>query len=272
MPTIKENLDIWSSNSSWIQDGEEWSAHWGGAEAQWWGSIMPRIHTFIPTAVILEIGPGYGRWTNYLKDVCKDLIVVDLTESCIQKCKLRFRDDTHIRYFVNDGRSLDFLERNSVDFVFSFDSLVHAEPEVIEIYLKQLAEILKPNGVGFIHHSNLGQYSRYLSSYENILDKINHFLVRINLRKKTNTHWRDVNMTATLFEKFCSDCGLVCISQELINWGNSYPIDCISLFTQQGSIWSRSNNKIVNRNFMDEGKYLSNLSRLYSLSSLLDKN
>jgi len=79
-------------------------------------------------------------------------------------------------------------------------------------------------------------------------------------------------MTATLFEKFCSDCGLVCISQELINWGISYPIDCISLFTQQGSIWSRSNNKIVNRNFMDEGKYLSNLSRLYSLSSLLDKN
>lgn len=272
MPTIKENLNVWSSDSSWAQDGEEWSVHWGGAEAQWWGSILPRIHPFIPTQTILEIAPGYGRWTYYLKDMCQELIIVDLTENCIQKCKLRFRDDTHISYFVNDGKSLDFLEENSVDFVFSFDSLVHAEPEVLESYLKQLAKFLKPNGVGFIHHSNLGEYSHYLSTYENIKGKINEFLDKLNLRKRESTHWRDVNMKATLFEKFCSDSGLGCISQELVCWGNPNPIDCFSLFTPEGSIWSRSNYKIVNRNFMDEGEYISNLSRLYCSSKLLDKN
>jgi len=130
--------------------------------------------------------------------MCQVLIVVDLTESCIQKCKLRFKGDTHISYFVNDGRSLDFLEKNSVDFVFSFDSLVHAESEVIESYLKQLAKILKPNGVDFIHHSNLGEYSQYLSTYENIKDKINKLLRKLNLREKEPGHWRDVNMKATL--------------------------------------------------------------------------
>jgi cyclopropane fatty-acyl-phospholipid synthase-like methyltransferase len=39
------------------------------------------------------------------------------------------------------------------DFVFSFDSLVHVESDVIENYLTQLAKKLKPNGIGFIHHS-----------------------------------------------------------------------------------------------------------------------
>ncbi|MEK6280890.1 MAG: hypothetical protein AABN95_11100 [Acidobacteriota bacterium] len=29
---------------------------------------LPRIHPFIPVGTILEIAPGYGRWTHYLKD------------------------------------------------------------------------------------------------------------------------------------------------------------------------------------------------------------
>jgi hypothetical protein len=59
--------------------------------------------------------------------------------------------------------SLDVAVDGSVDFVFSFDSLVHVEMDVIEAYLKQLAAKLTPNGVGFIHRSNLGQYAAYLS-------------------------------------------------------------------------------------------------------------
>jgi len=42
--------------------------------------------------------------------------------------------------------------------VFSLDSLDHAEGDVMEAYLGQLAHKLTPNGVGFIHHSNLGMY------------------------------------------------------------------------------------------------------------------
>lgn len=64
-----------------------------------------------------------------------------------------------ISAIINDGRSLDAVVDGSVDFVFSFDSLVHLEVEVIESYLKQLASKLTPNGVGFIHHSNMGEYA-----------------------------------------------------------------------------------------------------------------
>jgi len=42
---------------------------------------------------------------------------------------------THIEYFINDGRSLDMLENNSIDFAFSFDSLLHAEIDVMHAYI-----------------------------------------------------------------------------------------------------------------------------------------
>jgi hypothetical protein len=52
---------------------------------------------------------------------------------------------------------------DSIDFVFSFDSLVHAEADVMQAYLNQLVRKLKLNGVGFIHHSNIGEYQRVFS-------------------------------------------------------------------------------------------------------------
>src|SRR5437879_6478092 len=156
MPTVEQNLRQWDANYEWAKRGEEWSASWGGAEAQWFGAILPRIHAFVPATIILELAPGFGRWTNYLKDYCDHLIVVDLAETCIHACRERFAASSHITYHVNDGTSLSMIPDGSLDFVFSFDSLVHAEADVIAAYIRQLAKKLAPNGVGFLHHSNIG--------------------------------------------------------------------------------------------------------------------
>ena len=121
MPTVEKNLQQWNARYAWAQQGDEWSASWGGAEAQWLGAILPRIRAFVPTNTILEIAPGFGRWTNYLKDHCNRLIVVDLTASCIQACQQRFASSSHITYHVNDGISLAMIPDGAIDFVFSFD-------------------------------------------------------------------------------------------------------------------------------------------------------
>jgi hypothetical protein len=63
---------------------------------------------------------------------------------------------------VNDGRSLDMIEDESIDFVFSFDSLVHADSGTVRSYMLQIARKLRFSGTGFIHHSNLGAYKRWL--------------------------------------------------------------------------------------------------------------
>ena len=130
MPTVEQNRQLFNQDYEWSKQGEEWSSVWGGSEAQWFGALLPRIHAFIPTGTILEIAPGFGRWTSYLKKYCEYLAVVDLAEECIKACQQRFVSDSHITYYVNDGKSLAMIQDKSIDFVFSFDSLVHAEAYV----------------------------------------------------------------------------------------------------------------------------------------------
>ena len=80
MGTIAQNRYSWDIAYDWKHQGSEWSKDWGGVEMQWYASILPRIHAFIPTSCILKIGPGFGRWTHFLKDLCDRLIVVDLSK------------------------------------------------------------------------------------------------------------------------------------------------------------------------------------------------
>jgi SAM-dependent methyltransferase len=267
MPTVEQNKQHWNQDYQWTKQGEEWSAVWGGSEAQWYGAIFPRVHAFLPTSTVLEIAPGFGRWTAYLKKYCDHLAVVDLAEECIRACQQRFASDSHLNYYVNDGKSLAMIQDKSIDFVFSFDSLVHAEAEVIEAYVNQLSTKLQPNGVGFIHHSNLGKYQQALALVESISNEIKDVVVnRIFLAP---THWRAPSMTAELFADYCDQADLQCISQELVNWGtDELLIDCFSMFTPKNSIWARPNNVIENKEFMREAVLIQQvLSRLYTLKS-----
>jgi hypothetical protein len=70
MPTVDENYSAWNERYRWSDQGEEWSQSWGGSEAQWFWAIHPRIHRFLPCEQILEIAPGFGRWTHYLLSYC----------------------------------------------------------------------------------------------------------------------------------------------------------------------------------------------------------
>src|SRR5207253_6202315 len=74
----------------WQEAGEEWSVPWGSSAAQWAGTILPRISDCLPTGTILEIAPGFGRWTHYLKDYCDELWAVDKSSECIEACIQRF--------------------------------------------------------------------------------------------------------------------------------------------------------------------------------------
>lgn len=230
----------------------------------WFAALLPRIHAFLPAGTILEIAPGYGRWTQFLKDACERLVLVDLTERCIEHCRERFSGSPNIEYHVNDGRSLDMVEDGSIDFVFSFDSLVHAEADVMESYLQQLARKLSPDGVGFIHHSNLASYRRLTRLAHNVPASRLETLVRrgavVNIPA-----WRAESMTAGLFAEHCTAAGLRCIGQELINWEyGRYLIDCISQFTLPGSRWDRAGyQRIRNPSFVNAAR---RTKRLYAYS------
>ena len=158
MPALADNISMWNESYDWSQQGDEWSDAWGGVAYQWWVTLFSRIQGFVPAGRILEIAPGYGRWTHFLRDLCDELVAVDIAETAIAHCRERFAGDRACRFHVNDGTSLAVAADRSVDLVFSFDSLVHAEHDIIAGYLAEFARVLADDGVAFIHHSNMGAY------------------------------------------------------------------------------------------------------------------
>ncbi|MBV9010387.1 MAG: class I SAM-dependent methyltransferase, partial [Verrucomicrobia bacterium] len=195
----------------WSNAGEEWSQPWGNSEAQWRYTILPRIAPYLPAKTILEIAPGFGRWTHFLRDYCRQLWVVDRAADCIEACRRRFASDARVRCFANDGHSLSMIPDNSVDFVFSFDSFVHMQPDIVEAYLREFAKKLKLGGSGFVHHSNLAQYS----------NSARRFLPRacknrlIKMKILDWEHHRNPDMSSELFGDLCKRYALHCVTQEL---------------------------------------------------------
>ena len=251
MADVEHNKKLWGEDYDWKGHGDEWSELWGGSDVQWYGSILPRIQQFLPAGNVLEIAPGFGRWTQWLRQLADDLVVVDLSEKCIEFCRKRFAGENHISYFVNDGTSLEMIRDQSLDFVFSYDSLVHAEVDVMREYVCQLAKKLAPNGVTFIHHSNIGVYKSRMTE----------------LLSKESDYGRAFSVTAENVREMVNREGLACLSQEIFNWGGELSTDCITVFSCNRSIWDRPCVTLTNDAFMEEAAKLKQISELYGKAS-----
>lgn len=261
MPSIDENVTAWGESYDWLKDGDEWSAAWGGVIYQWFGVIYPRIHQYLAGGTILEIAPGHGRWTKFLASQGQYYIGVDVSESCVAVCRDRFRMLGNVEFHVNDGRSLDCVADGAVDFVFSFDSLVHAEADAIGNYIGAMAKKLGPNGVAFIHHSNLAAYP--LQGRLSAIPKLRGIL-RMAKILEPSLHWRAPTMDAVKLVELCGDSGLCCTSQELINWGDSRGlIDCFSVITRLDSIWARKYRLLRNDRFMRDAQTFKMIADVY---------
>ncbi len=292
MPDVEWNKKVWDGGYDWSAGGDNWSSAWGSPEAQWTWSLRPRIERFLPTGTILEVGPGFGRWSQFLAGLCDRLVLVDLSEQCIAACRERFESQRHVQFHVNDGTSLDMVEDGTVDLAFSFDSLVHAEMDVLEGYLDQLQRKLSPDGVVVFHHSNLGSF-RYFAFTRWLEDRLKprgsiaetlsaddeqaerrpglakRFVkamadVAMALRIVDRSHMRALSVSAPRFREAAESRGLSCVSQEIVRWGFSRrPIDCISVLTREGSKWATAGRVVVNKDFMREAKSVKSLAGLY---------
>jgi ubiquinone/menaquinone biosynthesis C-methylase UbiE len=258
MPRLDEVKQIYNSEEYWVSYGDEWSRHWGGPWMQWYVGILPRIHKFIPAETILDIGAGQGRFAMFLKEYAEKLILVDMSEKCIGICKERFSQDTNIQYFVNDGRSLDMIPDDSIDFVFSHDALVFAEEPDMNEYINQLARKLKKTGAAFIHHSNLGQYWYYT----NLPRRTIKLLRKLNFIEGDS--WRAYSVSAEKVRNMCHKVGLECIVQELITWSTEKTlVDCYSLIVHRDSDLYRKPKIYRNLSFDKVKKYTGKLAKYY---------
>jgi SAM-dependent methyltransferase len=165
----------------------------------------------LPTTCRCGIRPTTGRSaaTSGRRELCDELIAVDIAENAVAHCRERCAGDERVSFHVNDGTSLAIAADRSVDVVFSFDSLVHAERDVLGGYLQEFVRVLTDDGVAFIHHSNTGAYEP--GTYD-----------------PHNIHWRATTVSAELVERLARADGLGCMGQETVAWGNETILnDCL---------------------------------------------
>lgn len=248
VPDLNWNKTTWGSTYAWHDSGEEWSTAWGGSEAQWFGAIFPRLHRFLPARRILEIAPGFGRWTKYLIPACDEFVGIDLSTKCVDACRDRFASAKHAQFFANDGHSLAAAKNESFDLIFSFDSLVHAEVDVLTSYIPQVLRKLALGGVAFLHHSNLLAYGN-----------------KIGMQ-----HGRAQTVSGdTVAELIKRGDGTILI-QEVVNWGGEHLIDCFTLFACRDSYPAAKAVRLQNPVFMGEATIIQHFQSPYSALSRAD--
>lgn len=243
MPNLEWNKNLWNNNYNWELKGEEWSKAWGNSEAQWFSSLYPRIHRFLQCNNILEIACGYGRWSKFLLGYAvENFTGVDLSKECIDYCSKNFKGP-NIDFIKNDGISLKDVSDKKYDFIFSFDSLVHVDPETLNHYINQIIKLLHEDGVCFIHHSNFGS----------IIQQGN-----ISNEHLGYAHCRDQSSSAKIVHELVIQNGGKILCQEIIDWGGVNSLDCLTTFCKSDSFLNSEEKQIINNQFMIEASIIKN--------------
>lgn len=155
--TVQMNRSMWNS-FDWSRYGEEWTYDaqtYTGLEPNRWKEslINGMLYKYIEKdSIVLEIGPGAGRWTEFLQPIARRLLVADIAEKCLSICQERFRTCGNIEYYLINSRTLDFVPDNSIDYIWSYDVFVHINPTDTENYISEFQRILRPGGCAIIHH------------------------------------------------------------------------------------------------------------------------
>jgi SAM-dependent methyltransferase len=157
--SARENRLRWD-RWDWSSLGEEWNA-----SLEWKKALIDDVldRWISPEAVVLEIGPGGGRWSEPLLERASRLILVDVSQRALELCHERFRDANNVEYVLSSGGDLAGVSDASIDAVWSFDVLVHVAPLDQAAYLSEIARVLVDGGVAVLHHAD-GRNRGVLSS------------------------------------------------------------------------------------------------------------
>ena len=188
---------------------------------QWDQLIWPVIKDFDFTSV-LELACGHGRNTEYLRRYAKQIDLVDVNQTAIDACKLRFgefMESCRFNYHVTDGNHLHMITDASITLLYSWDSMVHFDKLVVRDYMPEIGRVLQPGGRAFLHHSNYGAFAPNSDWAQNVGTRS--------------------DVSAVILRGYAEQCGLYVVSQRLMGrrdgWGMD-DLDCISVIEKPATI------------------------------------
>jgi 2-polyprenyl-3-methyl-5-hydroxy-6-metoxy-1,4-benzoquinol methylase len=136
--------------------GEEW----GGPEFA--DFIVDLVGPYLGGEVdVVELGCGGGKFSQRLAPKCRSLVCSDISRAMIEHT----RDSLSERNIVGDVQGIPAA---SADLIFSYDVLLHLQPQNVFSYMLDARRVLRDDGVLMLHQINLaspGGTDHFLTQY-----------------------------------------------------------------------------------------------------------
>jgi SAM-dependent methyltransferase len=91
-----------------------------------------------------------------------------------------------LKFFLLNGKDFRNIPDQSVDVIFSIETLIRVDKEILASYLTEFNRILKPRGIILCHVPNMFHYVSYYKSFTFVSKKFYHKLLNKNFYFKLN--------------------------------------------------------------------------------------
>ena len=113
--------------------------------------ITPWLETS-ERGAFLEIGCGHGTYASFFVHLTSQYIGYDIYRPSLEQAEAHLKGHAHCTLVHGDGRTLKEFGDGAMDFVFSYQTLVHVPTtEVIKGYIREACRVLSPHGVARLH-------------------------------------------------------------------------------------------------------------------------
>jgi SAM-dependent methyltransferase len=130
--------------------GQEWGlpAEVEEVVGEW---ILPYVDS---KSMVAEIGVGGGRVALLVAPKVSRFIGLDIAPEMLRRAREALHAQNNYDLKLLGTANLP-AELQNLDFIYSFDVMVHTDVHTIWAYVKDFTRVLKPGGHAFIHTSNL---------------------------------------------------------------------------------------------------------------------
>jgi SAM-dependent methyltransferase len=105
--------------------------------------LFPRI---TPESVVLELGPGSGRYTRHVLPRCREMILVDYSRAVCDWLNEYLPGKGRFTVIPIDRPVLAGVADGIVDFVFANGVFEHIDPDETDFFMQEFHRVLKPGG------------------------------------------------------------------------------------------------------------------------------
>jgi SAM-dependent methyltransferase len=105
-------------------------------------------------SVVLELGPGSGRYTRHVLPRCREMVLVDYSKLVCEWLSEYLKGKGRFRVHHIDRPALPMIDAASIDFVFANGVFEHIDPDETDFFLQEFFRVLKPGGTLWFNFDN----------------------------------------------------------------------------------------------------------------------